>query len=225
MNKLSVAPLFWGDSRKRVFMQNTANTKTLKMAQMAILIAIMLILAFTPLGYLKVGLIEITLMVIPVAVGAIVLGPACGAILGGVFGITSFIQCFGLSAFGAFVLAINPWLTLITCLVPRILCGWLSGLIFQALKKIDKTKVVSYFVASLSTALLNTIFFMGCIILFFWNDSSFLAGMTESGMPVDSLWAFLVAFVGLNGLVEAIVNFIVGAGIAKAVDRYVNKVK
>lgn len=59
------------------------------MVQMAILIAIMIILAFTPLGYLKFGLIEITLMVIPVAVGAIVLGPLCGAILGGVFGITS----------------------------------------------------------------------------------------------------------------------------------------
>ena len=68
------------------------------MVQMAILIAIMIILAFTPLGYLKFGLIEITLMVIPVAVGAIVLGPLCGAILGGVFGLTSFIQCFGFSA-------------------------------------------------------------------------------------------------------------------------------
>ena len=44
-------------------------------------------------------------------------------------------------------------------------------------------------------------------------------------MPLDSLWAFLVAFVGVNGLVEAIVNFIVGAGIAKVVDRYVHKVK
>ena len=206
-------------------MRTISKSQILKMVQMAILIAIMLILAFTPLGYLKFGLIEITLMVIPVAVGAIVLGPLCGAILGGVFGITSFIQCFGFSAFGAVVLGINPWLTFITCLVPRILCGWLSGLIFQALKKIDKTKIVSYVVASLSTALLNTIFFVGCVVLFFWNNDSFLTGMAESGMPLDSLWAFLVAFVGLNGLVEAIVNFIVGAGIAKVVDRYVHKVK
>ena len=80
-------------------------------------------------------------------------------------------------------------------------------------------------VASLSTALLNTVFFVGCVVLFFWNNDSFLAGMAESGMPLDSLWAFLVAFVGVNGLVEAIVNFIVGAGIAKVVDRYVHKVK
>ena len=62
---------------------------------MAILVAIMLIFAYTPLGYLKAGPIEITFMVLPVAIGAIILGPAVGAILGGIFGVTSFIQCFG----------------------------------------------------------------------------------------------------------------------------------
>lgn len=78
-----------------------ATEKTRKLVQMAILIAVMLILAFTPLGYLKVGAIEITFMTIPVVVGAIILGPTAGAVLGGVFGLTSFIQCFGMSAFGA----------------------------------------------------------------------------------------------------------------------------
>lgn len=82
-----------------------ATEKTRKLVQMAILIAVMLILAFTPLGYLKVGAIEITFMTIPVVVGAIILGPAAGAVLGGVFGLTSFIQCFGMSAFGAAHLA------------------------------------------------------------------------------------------------------------------------
>jgi len=206
-------------------MRTIAKPQILKMAQMAILIAIMILFAFTPIGYLKVGVIEITFMVIPVAIGAIVLGPLCGAILGGVFGITSFIQCFGFSAFGAFVLGINPWLTFITCLVPRILCGWLSGLLFQALKKIDKTKIISYAAASLSTALLNTIFFVGCVILFFWNNDAFVSGLAGSGVSTDTLWLFIVTFVGLNGLVEAAVNFVVGAGIAKIIDRYVHKVK
>lgn len=111
------------------------------MVQMAILIAIMLVFAFTPIGYLKVGFIEITFMVLPVAIGAIICGPTGGAVLGGIFGITSFIQCFGMSPFGTFLLGLNPWLTFVTCLIPRILCGWLSGLLFKALNKIDKTKV------------------------------------------------------------------------------------
>lgn len=114
-------------------MEKNLSSRTQQMVQLAILVAIMLIFAYTPLGYLKVGAIEITFMVLPVAIGAILLGPICGAILGGLFGLTSFIQCFGASPFGALLLSLNPITTFITCMVPRILCGWLSGLIFQAL--------------------------------------------------------------------------------------------
>ena len=121
-------------------MENTTSrTRLIQMAQLAILIAIMFIFAFTPLGYLKIGLIEITFMVLPVAIGAIILGPAAGAVLGAVFGLTSFIQCFGMSTFGVFLLSLNPILTFITCMVPRVLCGWFSGVLFRAMQKFDKT--------------------------------------------------------------------------------------
>ena len=53
---------------------NNVSPRTAKMVLLAILAAIMLVLAFTPLGYLKVGVIEISFMMVPVAVGAIVLG-------------------------------------------------------------------------------------------------------------------------------------------------------
>lgn len=187
-------------------MKNNVNTRTQKMVQMAILVAIMLIFAYTPLGYLKVGLIEITFMVLPIAIGAIILGPGCGA-----------------SAFGTFLLSMNPILTFITCMVPRILCGWLSGLIFQALNKNTKMKTVSYFIGSLSTALLNTFFFMLCIIVFFWHSDTFLSTMTSWSLPTDSIWVFLVAFVGVNGVVEAVVNCIAAGTIAKVLSRVVNR--
>lgn len=204
-------------------MENTTSrTRLIQMAQLAILIAVMFIFAFTPLGYLKIGLIEITFMVLPVAIGAIILGPAAGAVLGAVFGLTSFIQCFGMSAFGVFLLSLNPILTFITCMVPRVLCGWLSGLLFRAMQKFDKTRVISYFVASLSTALLNTLFFMTAIVVFFWYNDSFIATMTEWKLPTDSLWIFLVTFVGLNGVVEAIANTVLGGAIAKAVSKAVS---
>lgn len=152
------------------------------MVQLAILVAIMLIFAYTPLGYLKVGAIEITFMVLPVAIGTIILGPVCGAILGGLFGLTSFIQCFGASPFGALLLSLNPIATFITCMVPRILCGWLSGLIFEALNKKENMKNASYFIASLATALLNTIFFMLCIVIFFWYNWNFLIHDEQLGI-------------------------------------------
>ena len=89
------------------------------LVEMALLVAIILLMAFTPIGYIKTAGLEITLIVIPVAVGAVTLGPAAGAILGGVFGITSFIQCFGMSAFGTLLLGVNPVFTFLVC-VPTV---------------------------------------------------------------------------------------------------------
>ena len=60
------------------------NTK--KIVTYALVIAIILLMSFTPLGYLKMPGIEISLLAIPVAVGAILLGPEAGAVFGGVFG-------------------------------------------------------------------------------------------------------------------------------------------
>ena len=143
-------------------MQNKKN-KTRKLTQMALLTAIILLMAFTPLGYLRTGVVEITFIMIPVVVGAILMGPGAGAILGGVFGLTSFIQCFGMSALGAMLLQVNWFFTFVVCFVPRVLMGWLAGLIFKALYKVDKTRLVSFAVASLSGAVLNTIFFVGSL--------------------------------------------------------------
>lgn len=190
-----------------------ASKKTIKLAIMGMLTAIIIIMTFTPLGYLKMPMgLEITLLQIPVMIGAIVLGPIEGAILGGIFGLTSFIQCFGASPFGAVLLGINPVFTFIVCMVPRILMGWLSGIIFKKLNAIDKTKIVSFGVSGLSAALLNTILFVGMLTILFFGKMQ--ADATAMG---KSLIMYLFAFVGINGVVEAIVCTLLGAAIGKAV--------
>ena len=189
------------------------STKTIKMAQMAILIAIVLIMAFTPLGYLKTAGLEISLITIPVAIGALVIGPGAGAILGCVFGLTSFYQCFGMSAFGAMLLSINPLYTFLVCVPTRIMEGYLAGLIFKALIKVDKTKTICYFVGSLLTAVFNTVFFVGVLFLFFWN-TDFIQSLNATGA---NAFLFFIAFVGLNGVVECIATTVAGGVIAKAV--------
>ena len=63
---------------------------TTYMVELAVLIAIILIMAFTPIGYIRTLGLEITLIVVPVAVGAVTLGPMAGLILGTIFGITQF---------------------------------------------------------------------------------------------------------------------------------------
>ena len=137
------------------------NSKTLKMVQLTILIAIVLLMSFTPVGYLRTAGLEISLLTIPVVIGAMILGPKEGAILGAVFGLTSFWQCFGMSPFGMVLLGINPIGTFLVCVPTRILMGWLTGVCFQAMEKIDKTHTVSYFAGGRIGAALNTLFFYG----------------------------------------------------------------
>ena len=185
--------------------------KTLKMIQLALLIAIIALMAFTPIGFIRTPGLEITLIGIPVVVGAVLLGPAGGAILGAAFGLCSFLQCFGLSPFGAALLAINPFWTFVVCLVPRTLMGWLSALIFKGLQKVDKTRFFSFLAACLGGALLNTILFMTALMLCFGQTECILG--KQGAMNV---FAFVIAFVGVNGLIEGIVCAVAGTAVSKA---------
>lgn len=189
--------------------------KTKQLTQIAILLAVILLMAFTPLGYLKTLGLEITFITIPVIIGAIVIGPGAGALLGFAFGITSFIQCFGMSTFGATLLAINPIFTFITCVATRTLMGYLTGIIFKLIKGEAKS-VVPYGVTSLCGALLNTLFFMSAIILFFGKSEYILS--LQGNLSVIK---FVLAFVGINGLVEAIACFLIAAAISKAVVKFI----
>lgn len=193
------------------------STKTIKMAQMAILIAVVLIMAFTPLGYLRTPGLEISLIPIVVSIGAMVIGPGAGAVLGTVFGITSFYQCFGMSAFGAMLLSINPLFTFLVCVPTRVLEGFLAGYIFKALMKVDKTKTVSYFVGGFLTAFFNTVFFVGLLIILFWN-TDYLQSLNTAGA---NAFMFFVAFVGINSVVEWLTTTVVGGVVSKAVAKVV----
>ncbi len=192
--------------------KNTFTTK--KFVELALLVAIIIVLAFTPLGYIKTLGLEITLIVVPVTVGAITLGPAAGAVLGLVFGITSFIQCFGMSAFGAALFQINPFTTCIVCIVPRFLMGWCTGLIYRGLCRIRQARKGAIVVASLMGPLLNTLFFMSALLLFFYQTPMIQDAVKSYG--TTNVLAFALAFVGINGLVEAVVCFVAGGAVSKA---------
>lgn len=189
------------------------STKTIKMAQMAILIAVVLIMAFTPLGYLRTAGLEISLITIPVAIAAMVIGPGAGAVLGGVFGITSFYQCFGMSQFGAVLLSINPILTFLVCVPTRILMGYLGSVFFQVFKKADRSNTICYFAGGFMTAFLNTLFFMSVLMLCFWN-TDYIQSLNVAGTNV---FLFVLAFVGVNGVVEWIATTVAGGIVSKAV--------
>lgn len=191
--------------------------KTYRLVLAAVFTALIIVMSFTPLGYLRVGFVSISFMTIPVALGAILLGPVYGAYFGLLFGITSFIQCFTGDLFGAMLVAISPVLTAIMCIIPRILIGLLSGLIFVGIKKTAKNDIGAFLTSSLSAPLINTLLFMGSMMLFFYNNPEFHTGLEGLGiMGYNSFLSLVWLMVGTNGVIEFFVCGIIGFALAKS---------
>lgn len=115
------------------------NTRTL--AYLALLTALLMVFSFTPIGTIPIGPLSITLNIIPIAIAAIALGPIGGLIIGSVFGILSYLQCYGIgvpSGMGQILVGIDPILAFIQRFVPRALDGFLVGVIYQALYRLFK---------------------------------------------------------------------------------------
>ena len=190
--------------------------KTVDLTVMGVLVAVIFMLTYMPF---KLGAIEMTFRMIPVVLGGILLGPVQGAILGGFFGLTSFFECFGLlgmplSAFGSFMVGLNPALTAVMCFAPRIIMGFCSALIYRSFG--DKN-VAAHAVANISGALLNTVLFTGLLLVLFWRNPDFIEKMQSWGLDTSNIGIFVVAFVGLNGLIEALVCVFIGTAVSKGV--------
>ena len=201
-------------------MENKKMNNTRYMVELSLMAAIILLMAMTPLGYVKTPALSITLLTIPVAVGAIILGPKGGAILGAVFGATSFAQALSGSGMTAILLPISPLGTTFLCFVPRILEGFLCGLIFQTLKKMN-VKKISYYIAGFSCPVLNTILFMGTLLTLFYH-TDYIQGLMKT-LGVSNPLAFVIALVGIQGLIEAgvcgILSGIISQTLAKVFHR------
>ena len=199
------------------------HSKQVRMIELAILTSIILFLESTGLGMFKTFGLEFTILQVPVIIGAVVIGPSAGAALGAVFGFVSFWECFGKSPFGASLLAINPFLTFLVCVPTRILMGWCCGLIFKGMEKLlkEKNSLVQYVAASLSGALLNTVFFMSMLCLCFYR-TDFIQGLAVK-LETNNVLTFVILFVGVQGLVEALVCATLGTFISKGVRHALHK--
>lgn len=191
--------------------KSTINPLVVEMTMTAILAALIILMTFTPIGYIPVGPVKMTLLTLPVAVGSIVLGTRSGLILGGVFGLTSFYTCFGMDFVGMGLLSINPFLTFVMCVVPRLLCGYLPALIYKAISKNGtKRTMLAIPVSAASVAIINTVLFLCSMWIFFGENLSDVVGVA-----IDNLFALFALFAGTNGLIEIAVNIVVGTAICK----------
>lgn len=190
------------------------------LSQMALLTALMLVMAFTPLGYIPLPFMKATTMHIPVILGACLLGPKMGGVLGGLFGVTSVIKAtlepnitsFVFTPFYSFndQFSGNGW-SLVVAILPRILIGVIAGFVFQALYKASKRQGLSLALAGFIGSMVNTIGVMGLIYLLFGNQYAAAAGHNTS-----VLFGVILGVIGMNGVPEAIIASVLTLAVGKA---------
>lgn len=179
-----------------------------RLAELALFIAIMLVLDKTSLGYIPIGPISVTTMHIPVIVGAIYGGWRYGIILGLAFGLSSFLKAMqGGSGVLSFIF-MNPAISIL----PRLMMGLLTGLVAEKLK--DKNKIVAYGIPGALGSLFNTIFVMGSMYLIYLEAYAETLNITISQAAAGMLSVCVV-----NGGPEAIFAGLVAVPILSALKR------
>ncbi|MCL1822632.1 MAG: ECF transporter S component [Oscillospiraceae bacterium] len=200
--------------------------RTLMLVQMAVLTAVIFVLDVTKLGYLPLTPPGVSIMMIPVSIGAMIWGRKGGIILGGMFGISSMIQCFTGSFLGALILSINPFLTVLLNVGVRILVGFLTGLIFEFLSKRDKTKIWSYGATACLASVLNSVIYVPLLVFFFGTSNEFQALFLGEGAANEAMGIFLgivVAILLVSMIFEAVACTVIGGTVSKVLNKYLNK--
>ncbi|MGM0301450.1 hypothetical protein IGI66_001045 [Enterococcus sp. AZ048] len=195
----------------------------------AMFLAIMIILAVTPLGFIPIGPINATTMHIPVIIASIVLGPRIGAGLGAIFGVISLARATVVITPMSFVFSpfiANPltnhgdWRAVIVAIVPRILIGVVPYFVYKGLHRLLKEKVrpVSLFIAGLAGSMTNTILVMN-LIFFFFKDS--YADVLQ--VTANAVYGVILGIIFGSGLVEAIVAGVATMGVCSVLLRLMKK--
>lgn len=182
------------------------NKKTTNMVIFSMLLAIEVVMSFTPLGFLRIGLLSVTMLHIPVIICAMALGKKYGAALGFVMGFCSFynatfsptITSFCFTPFFSMGGVEGNWTSLLIAFIPRIALGYGAGAIYERLK--SKNGRTAAALSGLSGALINTIGVLGGIWIFFKEPYEAVLGNT--------IVALLMTTVGVNSIAEAVVGVI-----------------
>jgi uncharacterized membrane protein len=195
--------------------------KNRALAQFAILLALEVIVCFTPLGSLPIGPVVATLSHLPVILAAILLGTKSGMVMGFFFGLFSFlVMTFAPASPTAFVftpfysvgeISGNAW-SLVICFVPRILIGLTTGLTYKAVTKAFPHKDwLRFGLSGLVGSATNTFLVLLGMGLFFARAIETVLG--------GAILALIGVTILTNGIPEIIVGMLVAYGVGKPLTR------
>ncbi len=194
------------------------NQKILRMVEMAMLAAIIIVLQqiVIPLP----GGLTLSLVLVPIVVGAVLFGPAAGAVLGGVFGVvvTFLVMTARAGDLSTMMWVANPAVTALICIVKGVAAGFFAGLTARACKK---RAFVGIVLAAAVAPIVNTgIFLIGMLTVFREVMMAFAENIGMGGTGV--IYFAVVVLVGINFVIEFAANLVLSpsiASIVKAVKR------
>ena len=198
------------------------------LVSVALMAAIVIVLANTPLGMIQLPVIKATTVHIPVIIGAILLGPMAGGILGFVFGVCSLVSNTMAPTLLSF--AFSPFMS--TTGIPgaikaiwvsvgcRILIGVAAGWLWILFKKVKLNQIVALVLTGFLGSMVNTVTVMGSIYLLFAQQYA-----QAKDVAVTAVWGLVMGTVTASGIPEAIVAAILVAFIGKVLlsSRLVNR--
>ena len=195
-------------------MRQSSHKKILDMVILAMLLALVVVLQMFA-GFIKIGPFSPSLVLIPIVIAAILVGPVGGAVIGGAFGIVVIVQCFtGVDAGGFILWNINPFLTALICLTKGACAGLVPGFIYKAIsgKEPSDTKIlVSSVIAALSAPIVNTGLFLVGFSVFFTETLYAWSGDTNVMLYI------ITGLVGINFLIEFGINVIISPAVSTVV--------
>lgn len=195
-----------------------------KMVALAVLTAIVLILQLTGTA-IKIPFLgtSVSLVLIPIALGAMILGPWAGLWLGLVFGGVAYIGggVLGMDFFTLFLFQENPIVTALICFGKGALAGFLTGLVYKLLR--GKNQLVAVFIAAAVTPIVNTgVFILGCLTIL----DTIKGYMAVKELGGTAIYFLFIGCAGWNFIFEFLFNMIFAPSLERvvhAVEKVVRK--
>lgn len=197
------------------------------MVCVALMAAIIIVLANTPLGMIQLPVIKATTVHIPVILGAVLLGPLAGGILGGVFGICSLISNTMAPTLLSF--AFSPFMS--TTGLPgvlkalwisvgcRILIGVVSGWLWKLFEKVHLNQTIALPITGFVGAMVNTVTVMGSIYLLFAQQYA-----QAQNVGITAVWGLIMGTITASGIPEAIASAVLVLALGKVLLRFMKRI-
>lgn len=196
-------------------MNSNRRENILKLVQLAILTVLVIVLQSFG-SAIKIGPLPMSFVLVPIVIGACLLGAKAGAFLGFVFGlITMLMGVLGVDGFSFILFEANPVWFVILCILKATLAGFASGLVYSLLGKLfeGKNKLLQTVLASITAPIVNTGIFVIGMLLFFIPTMDSLRGDYANAVQF-----IFLGLAGWNFVGEFVVNLVLSPAIVRIID-------